>query len=115
MAALRAKSMALGELFVSLIETRTAGHGLTLASPRDPGERGSQVCVRHPAGALAIVQALIACGVIGDFRAPDVMRFGFAPLYTRYVDVWDAVDRLAGILEREEWRDPRFATGGTLT
>ena len=73
-----------------------------------PRQRGSQVSVAHADGAYAIVQALIARGVIGDFRAPDILRFGFTPLYTRFVDVWDAVDRLAQVLESGEWRDERF-------
>jgi len=65
--------------------------------------------------AYAIMQALIACGVIGDFRAPDVLRFGFTPLYTRFVDVWDAVDRLKQVMTSGEWRDARFAVRATVT
>ena len=61
------------------------------------------------------MQALIARGVIGDFRAPDILRFGFTPLYTRFVDVWDAVDRLQQVLESGEWRDPRFAVRAAVT
>ena len=94
LAALRSKSLALTDLFIALVERRCAGHGLTIVTPRDPRQRGSQVSVAHADGAHAIVQALIARGVVGDFRAPDILRFGFAPLYTRFVDVWDAVDRL---------------------
>ena len=105
LAALRSKSLALTDLFIALVEQRCAGHGLTIVTPREPGQRGSQVSVAHADGAHAIVQALIARGVIGDFRAPDILRFGFAPLYTRFVDVWDAVDRLAQVLESGEWRD----------
>jgi kynureninase len=62
-----------------------------------------------------MMQALIARGVIGDFRAPDILRFGFTPLYTRYVDVWDAVDRLALVLDSGEWRDSRFAVRAAVT
>ena len=75
---LREKSMALGDLFVDLVERECAGHGFELASPRDARNRGSQVSLRHREG-YAIVQALIEEGVIGDFRAPDLLRFGFAP------------------------------------
>jgi kynureninase len=106
--AIRAKSIALGDLFVRLAESRCAGHGLALASPRDGRERGSQVSLRHAEGGYAIMQALIARGVIGDFRAPDILRFGFTPLYTRFVDVWDAVEHLRGVMSSAEWRDERF-------
>jgi kynureninase len=111
----RMKSIVLGTLFIKLVESRCAGYGLTLASPLDPEERGSQVSFAHREGGYAIVQALIARGVIGDFRAPDLMRFGFTPLYTRYVDVWDAVDRLRQVLASGEWRDARFATRAAVT
>ena len=63
----------------------------------------------------AIMQALIAKGVIGDFRPPDILRFGFTPLYTRFVDVWDAVDRLEQVMTSGEWRDPRFAVRASVT
>jgi kynureninase len=113
--ALRAKSIALTELFVALVESRCAGHDLTLASPRPPLERGSHVSFAHPTGGYGIVQALIARGIIGDFRSPDLLRFGFAPLYTRFVDVWDAVDQLVDVLETGEWRDHRFSVRSTVT
>lgn len=106
--ALRRKSMALGALFVAAVESRCAGHGLALVSPPDPARRGSQVSFARAEGAYAIVQALIACGVVGDFPAPDVLRFGFAPLYLRHVDVWDAVEQLRQVLESGEWRRPEF-------
>ena len=115
LAALRRKSLALTDLFIALVEQRCAGHGLTIVTPREPGQRGSQVSVARADGAYAIVQALIARGVIGDFRAPDILRFGFAPLYTRFVDVWDAVDRLAQVLESGEWRDERFRVRAAVT
>ena len=89
------KSIALTDLFIDLVESRCAGHDLTLVTPRDAAERGSQVSFAHATGGYAMMQALIARGVIGDFRAPDILRFGFTPLYTRFVDVWDAVDRFA--------------------
>jgi kynureninase len=113
--ALRQKSIALTELFVELVESRCAGHGLALASPRNPVERGSHVSFAHPTGGYPIVQALIARGIIGDFRSPDILRVGFAPLYTRFVDVWDAVDHLAQVLETGEWRDDRFSVRSIVT
>jgi kynureninase len=115
MAALREKSMTLGQLFIDAVEARCAGHGLALASPRDPAERGSQVSFTHPDAGYAIVQALIARGVIGDFRAPDLLRFGFTPLYTRHVDVWDAVEQLAEVLETGIWRRPEFHRRAAVT
>ena len=107
MADLRAKSIALSETFIELIEQRCAGYGLTLLSPRDPSCRGSQVSLTHPNG-YQIMQALIAARVMGDFRAPDVLRFGFAPLYVRHVDVWDAVEVLRDILESKRWQHSEF-------
>ncbi|HSW02964.1 kynureninase [Aquabacterium sp.] len=122
MAALRAKSLALTRLFTSLAETRCAGHGLTLASPRDDARRGSQVCLARDDGAYAIVQALIARGVVGDFRAgdaadglPDILRFGVTPLYTRFVDVWDAVEHLRQVLVSGEWQQSRFNQRSAVT
>ena len=115
MAALREKSMALGQCFIERVEARCAGHGLALASPRDPSLRGSQVSFTHADGGYAIVQALIARGVIGDFRAPDLLRFGFTPLYTRFVDIWDAVEQLAAVLESGEWRRPEFNRRAAVT
>ncbi len=115
MAALRAKSLALTRAFAELVEARCAGHGLTLASPRDDAQRGSQVCVAHPSHGYAMVQALIDRGVVGDFRAPDILRFGFTPLYLRYVDVWDAVEHLRQMLQREEWREARFNQKAAVT
>ncbi|APR76659.1 Kynureninase [Minicystis rosea] len=115
MAALRHKSLALTDLFIELVEQRCAGHGLTLQTPRDPAWRGSQVSFARAEGGYAIMQALIARGVIGDFRAPDILRFGFTPLYTRYVDVWDAVEHLHEVLDGGEWRDARFQTQAAVT
>jgi kynureninase len=115
LAAIRAKSIALTELFIALVESRCAGHDLSLVTPRAAADRGSQVSVAHPTGGYAIMQALIARGVIGDFRAPDILRFGFTPLYTRFVDVWDAVDRLAQVLESGEWRAARFSVRAAVT
>jgi kynureninase len=105
----RAKSMALTSLFVDLV-----GDRLELASPRDPERRGSQVSFRHPDG-YPVMRALIERGVHGDFRAPDILRFGFAPLYTRFADVREAAARLADVLDRELWRDPRYAARLAVT
>lgn len=148
MAALRAKSLALTDLFIALVEERCAGFGLGLVTPRHHAQRGSQVCLsRKPgphapplrgslppegavtalgrpgdgeSGAYAIIQALIARGVIGDFRAgepstgsgrpgtPDILRFGFTPLYIGFEDVWHAVEHLKQVLETGEWQRPEF-------
>ncbi|MEO8678059.1 MAG: kynureninase [Vicinamibacterales bacterium] len=115
LAAIRIKSLALTSLFIDLVESRCAGHGLALVTPRDEDQRGSQVSFAHDTGGYTIMQALIARGVIGDFRAPDILRFGFTPLYTRFVDVWDAVDRLERVLTSGEWREPRFSTRAAVT
>jgi kynureninase len=102
MAALRAKSLALTDLFIALVESRCAAHPLGLVTPREHAARGSQVSFTHPHG-YAVMQALIARGVIGDYREPEIMRFGFTPLYTSFADVWDAVETLRDILDREAY------------
>jgi kynureninase len=106
MADIEAKARALSQLFVDEVESRCAGE-LQLASPRDPAERASHVSFAHPEG-YAMMQALIARGVIGDFRAPDLLRFGFAPLYNRFEDAWRAADILGEIVTTREWDQPRF-------
>ncbi|MDP2261605.1 MAG: kynureninase [Hydrogenophaga sp.] len=120
MAALRAKSLALTDLFIQLVQERCAGHGLGLATPLAHSQRGSQVCLTKDEGAYAIVQALIARGVVGDFRAgdsstgsgrtgsTDILRFGFTPLYIGFEDVWNAVEHLKQVLETGEWQRPEF-------
>jgi kynureninase len=131
MAALRAKSLALTRLFADLVAQRCPGHGFEVITPMaddDRGEtsgpgqvqstsatkpespvmRGSQIALRRAEGAYAIVQALIERGVIGDFRAPDVLRFGLTPLTLRFVDVWDAVEHLRDVMDSGQWREPRF-------
>jgi len=144
MAALRAKSLALTDLFIKLVQERCAGHGLGLATPREHARRGSQVCltreygphapplrgslppegavtalgrpVAGDSGAYAIVQALIARGVIGDFRRgdggkgphKDILRFGFTPLYIGFEDVWNAVEHLRQVLDTAQWQRPEF-------
>jgi kynureninase len=135
MAALRKKSLALTDLFIELVEARCANHGLGLATPRAHAERGSQVCLSRADGAYAIVQALIARGVIGDFRSGDpsplrqaqdrpssgrtgsldILRFGFTPLYTSFEDVWNAVEHLRQVLESGEWKRPEFNQKSAVT
>jgi kynureninase len=123
LAALRSKSVRLTALFVELAAARCGDRGLTLVTPREPGLRGSQVSLAHEAG-YTIMQALIARQVIGDFRAgdadappesSDLLRFGFTPLYTRFVDVWDAVEHLRAVLDSGEWRDARFSQRAAVT
>jgi kynureninase len=104
---LRSKSVALSELFIGLVEKEIRGLGFDLVSPRESRCRGSQVSLRHQQ-AYAIVQALVAEGVIGDFRAPDLLRFGFAPAYVRFLDVWDAVAALKRIMMNESWKRPEY-------
>jgi len=103
---LEAKSRALSQLFVDEVEAR-CGREVTLASPRDPAKRASHVVFAHEQG-YAVMQALIDRGVIGDFRAPDLMRFGFTPLYTRFEAVVRAAEILGDILTARAWDDPRF-------
>jgi kynureninase len=107
--------VALTDLFIQLVDQRCGGAGLRLLTPLDAASRGSQVSFRRHEGAYAIIQALIARGVVGDFREPGLMRFGFAPLYLRFIDVWDAVDHLAQVMWREEWRQPRFHRRAAVT
>ena len=111
--ALRTKSLALSDLFITLVEQRCAGHGLELVTPREHARRGSQVGLARQTGAFAIMQALIARGVIGDYRAgdaaqPDILRFGLTPLYVGFVDVWNAIEHLKQVLDRAEWKRPEF-------
>jgi kynureninase len=112
--ALRRKSGALGDLFIALVAQELAGSGLALASPRPAAERGSQVSYRHPEG-YPIMQALIARGVIGDFRAPDILRFGFAPLYVSFADIWNAVAQLKAVMAGQEWQRPEFRRRAAVT
>jgi kynureninase len=102
MAAIREKSLALTDLFIELVEARCGGHPLELVTPRAHAQRGSQVSFTHPHG-YAVMAALIARGVIGDYREPEIMRFGFTPLYTSYTDVWDAVEILKQILDQQDY------------
>ena len=124
--ALREKSLALTDLFISLVEERCKGFGLGLATPREHAQRGSQVSLTLQSeaansAAYAVVQALIARGVIGDFRAgdgkaePDILRFGFTPLYIGFEDVWLAVEQLRDVLHTGAWRAPQFMQKNAVT
>lgn len=97
MATIRKKSLALTDLFMQLVNEQCGGHGLKLITPTNHAQRGSQVSYTHP-HAYALILALIKRGVIGDYREPSVMRFGFTPLYTSFVDVWNAADALRDML-----------------
>ena len=114
MAAVRAKSLTLADLFITLVKQECGGDGFVSLTPVEAAERGSQVSFTHPHG-YAIMQALIERGVIGDFRAPDVLRFGLAPMYVRYVDIWDAVAVLRDVMRRGVWREERFAVRRAVT
>lgn len=107
LASVREKSLRMSALFAGRVRHELAEFGLQPVSPSADALRGSQVCFAH-AQAWPMMQALIARGVIGDFRAPDILRFGFTPLYLSYVDVWDAVTHLAEILRSREWDAPQF-------
>lgn len=113
MGALRAKSLALTRLFAAEVQARCPQ--LKLVSPRDDAQRGSQVCFAHADMGYPVVQALIARGVIGDFRAPDILRFGFTPLYLRFVDAFDAALHLQQVLDSGEWRRPEFNQRNAVT
>lgn len=113
MEALRAKSLALTDLFIGLVDERLPGV-FEVVTPREHARRGSQVSLRHTES-YGIVQAMIARGVTGDFRDPDIARFGFAPLYLRFVDIYDAVDHLVAVLANQEHRDERFAHRNPVT
>jgi kynureninase len=113
MAALRDKSLALTRLFTRLVEAHCPA--LALASPRDDALRGSQVCFSHAEWGWPVMQALIARGVIGDFRAPDILRFGFTPLYTRFVDAFDAAEQLRDVIDSGDWRQAEFSQKKAVT
>ena len=101
------KSRKMGDLFIRLMEERCSHHGFSLGSPSANDRRGSQVCFKHQ-HAYSIVQALIERNVICDFRAPDVVRFGLATLYLRYVDIWEAMATISTVLEEQTWRQDKF-------
>lgn len=121
MPALRKKSLALTGLFMHLVKTQLLEHGFGIATPNEDELRGSQVSLTRSDGAYAIVQALIARGVIGDFRAgdgkqqPDILRFGLTPLYVGYADVWHAVRNLKEVMATQEWQQSRFSKKQVVT
>jgi len=121
MPALRKKSLALTKLFMHLVQAQLAGYGFGIVTPEDDELRGSQVSLTRTEGAFAIVQALIARGVIGDFRAgdrkqqPDILRFGLTPLYVGYTDVWHAIRNLKEVMDTQEWQQPRFSKKQAVT
>jgi kynureninase len=112
--ALYAKGQALCDLFIALVEPFAEAQGLRLETAREADRRGSHVSYGHAHG-YALIQALIARGVVGDFRTPDVARFGFTPLYVGYADVWRAAEVLKSLLESGEWRDPAYAVRARVT
>ena len=114
MLSLRHKSLALTDLFIQLVEERCAAHDLTLITPREHAKRGSHVSFEHPQG-YAVIQALIARGVIGDYREPRIMRFGFTPLYTSFTEVFDAVQILGEILDEKTWAQAQFQVRHSVT
>ena len=117
LAALERKAGLLTQCFIDQVEDSCADYGLSLVTPRQAGQRGNQVSFAMENGdqAHAVVQALIARGVVGDFRAPDILRFGFAPLYLRLVDAWDAAEHVAEVLQTREWDQPRFLQRQAVT
>lgn len=112
--ALYAKGSALGDYCIALMDARCGDLGFTLVSPRDAATRGSHVSYAHE-HAWPICRALIARGVIGDFRAPDMLRLGFAPFYVGFADVWRAVDALADVVESGAWNQPEFHAKAAVT
>ncbi|HEV1998853.1 MAG TPA: kynureninase [Candidatus Dormibacteraeota bacterium] len=110
----RQKAADLTDTFIALADERLEGLGVEVMSPRLARLRGAQVALRHPQ-AYAVMSALRERGVIGDTRPPDVMRFGFAPLYTRFTDAWDAVDAVLEVLVSEGWREQRHARRLSVT
>ena len=114
MADIRAKSIKMGEILVDLIKSGRFGDEFAIVSPENPEERGSQIALRHDKG-YEIMQALIARGVIGDFRSPDIMRFGLSPLYIQYQDIYAVAAALNEILETREWDRPEFKVRNAVT
>ncbi len=113
MSELRDKSLALSDAFLALVEQQCGGSGFKSIAP-PPAQRGSHISLTHQ-HAYPVVQALTAAGVIGDFRTPDIMRFGFAPLYIRHVDIWDAVAILKDIMQSRAWDKPEFHQRSKVT
>jgi kynureninase len=114
MADVRAKSVSLTSFFLELVDEVLLPLGFEPVTPRHPARRGSQVSLRHEL-AYGVVQALIARGIVGDYREPDLVRLGFAPLYVRHVDVVRAVEETLAVVEAGEHLDPRWSRRGTVT
>ncbi len=114
LAALHRKAMELAQLFIERVESFGSSHGIRLAGPRQLEHRGSHVSFHCPQG-YAVMQALIADGVIGDFRAPDMIRFGLTPLYLGYADIWDAAARLERIMAEQRWNRAEWLTRKAVT
>lgn len=114
MALIREKSLRQAELFMQLFDQQLDRYGFELVSPREPMRRGSQICLSHAQG-WPVMRALHQHGVIGDFRAPDVLRFGFCPLYLGYTEIWDAVAALAGIMHSGEWQRAEYQQAVKVT
>jgi kynureninase len=113
-AAVEAKGLALAALFIAEVEARAADPALRLAGPRPAAERGLHVSFAHPQG-YALVQAMMARGIVGDFRAPDIARFGFSPLFLSHAEVWDAAQALAEVLATRGWDRPEFRKRAAVT
>ena len=114
MAAVREKSLQLSDLFIELVDSRLADHPVEIVTPREHAHRGSQVSITHPEG-FAIMSALIERGIIGDYREPEVLRFGLTPLYIGFTDVWDTVEALRDILDNRLWDAPAHKVRGAVT
>ncbi len=113
--ALHQNALALSSLFAELVEQRVASHGIRCVTDTTTPQRGSHLSFVAPTGAYAIVQALIHRGVVGDYREPDFMRFGITPLYTRFVDIWDAVEQLTQVLDSGDWKLPQYSERKAIT
>ncbi|MGE6462150.1 kynureninase [Pseudoalteromonas tetraodonis] len=111
---IREKSIALAEVFTKLLQTHSCLSDLRLCSTENACQRGSQLAFSHT-DAFAICQALIEKGVIADFRAPNILRFGFTPLYTSFEDIWNAVTILAEVVKTQLYTQPRFNLAGKVT
>lgn len=114
MTVVRKKSQALTDLFIALCREKLSDHGVGLATSENPGKRGSHVSLKCENG-YAVMQALIERGVIGDFRAPNFMRFGFTPLYLGFEDIYRAVEIMTDIFETGMWKEARFNEKGAVT
>ena len=113
-AALLERSRSLSDFFLARAAPALEAHGFTCVSPARRESRGGHLSFAHP-HAYPVVQALIAAGVIGDFRAPDLMRLGFSPLFLSRADVWTAAERFARVMETGAWRDPAFSEKQRVT